>query len=280
MVNIVSRIKLQLSALYDKNEVESFVSLLLEHIFGITTKERLMGGNTAITPEKMQLLDIAIERLKHFEPIQYILGKTEFYSLPYSIDRRALIPRPETEELIDWILHQCPDARTILDIGTGSGCIAVSLAHNMPKAKVSAMDISTDALSLARSNASANNVTVDFIEYDILNQSTWQYQYDVIVSNPPYIRLSEQTTMSPNVLDYEPHSALFVSDDQPLVFYHAIAYFALKQLNNSGMLFFEINRCYGREIVEMLDKMGFDKIELKKDISQNDRFIKCRLQRH
>lgn len=280
MVNIVNRIKLQLSALYDTNEVESFVSLLLEHILGISTKERLMGGTSYITSEKMQLLDVAIERLKYFEPIQYILGKTEFYSLPYSIDRRALIPRPETEELVDWILHQCPDARTILDIGTGSGCIAVSLAHNMPKAKVSAMDISTDALSLARSNASANNVVVDFIEYDILNQSTWQYQYDVIVSNPPYIQLSEQATMSPNVLDYEPHSALFVPDDQPLVFYHAIADFALKQLNKGGMLFFEINCCYGQEIVEMLDKMGFEQIELKKDISQNDRFIKCRLQTH
>lgn len=277
MINIVNRIKSELSTLYDKNEVESFVSILLKNIFGITTKERLMGDSINLTAEKCQYLDLAIERLKKYEPIQYVLGSTEFYGLTFATNSRALIPRPETEELVDWVLNQYPNALSLLDIGTGSGCIAVSLAYNLPNAKVSAMDVSPDALSLARSNAVANGVEVNFIECDIHKIYSWQHYYDVIVSNPPYIRLSEQEVMSPNVLNYEPHLALFVTDSQPLIFYRAIAKFALKQLNAGGMLFFEINRYYGQATVDLLKKMGFRQIELKKDISQNDRFIKCRL---
>lgn len=275
MTNVIKHIKSELSALYNQNEVESFVSLLLYKIGKIDRVQRLISDNIAFTHEQMILLNDAISRLKKYEPIQYILGKTEFYGLTIKTDRRALIPRPETEELVDWILHEYPKAQTVLDICTGSGCIAIGLAKQLSTAKVDAIDISCSAIDLAKENANINKAPIDFYQADILSTDSLSQKYDIIVSNPPYITISEKTDMMPNVLDYEPDLALFVDNENPIVFYKKIADLATTYLKEGGMLFFEINRKFGNEIVSLLACKGFRDIVLKKDISGNDRFIKC-----
>ncbi|KGN78972.1 glutamine methyltransferase [Porphyromonadaceae bacterium COT-184 OH4590] len=275
MTNVIKHIKSELSALYNQNEVESFVSLLLYKIGKIDRVQRLISDNIAFTHEQMILLNDAISRLKKYEPIQYILGKTEFYGLTIKTDRRALIPRPETEELVDWILHEYPKAQTVLDICTGSGCIAIGLAKQLSTAKVDAIDISCNAIDLAKENANINKAPIDFYQADILSTDSLSKKYDIIVSNPPYITISEKTDMMPNVLDYEPDLALFVDNENPIVFYKKIADLATTYLKEGGMLFFEINRKFGNEIVSLLACKGFRDIVLKKDISGNDRFIKC-----
>ncbi|MDO4728843.1 MAG: peptide chain release factor N(5)-glutamine methyltransferase [Bacteroidota bacterium] len=275
MTNVIKHIKSELSALYNQNEVESFVSLLLYKIGKIDRVQRLISDNIAFTHEQMILLNDAISRLKKYEPIQYILGKTEFYGLTIKTDRRALIPRPETEELVDWILHEYPKAQTVLDICTGSGCIAIGLAKQLSTAKVDAIDISCNAIDLAKENANINKAPIDFYQADILSTDSLSQKYDIIVSNPPYITISEKTDMMPNVLDYEPDLALFVDNENPIVFYKKIADLATTYLKEGGMLFFEINRKFGNEIVSLLACKGFRDIVLKKDISGNDRFIKC-----
>lgn len=275
MTNVIKHIKSELSALYNQNEVESFVSLLLYKIGKIDRVQRLISDNIAFTHEQMRLLNDAISRLKKYEPIQYILGKTEFYGLTIKTDRRALIPRPETEELVDWILHEYPKAQTVLDICTGSGCIAIGLAKQLSTAKVDAIDISCNAIDLAKENANINKASIDFYQADILSTDSLSQKYDIIVSNPPYITISEKTDMMPNVLDYEPDLALFVDNENPIVFYKKIADLATTYIKEGGMLFFEINRKFGNEIVSLLACKGFRDIVLKKDISGNDRFIKC-----
>lgn len=275
--DIVNRIKSELSALYDKNEVESFVSLLLHKICGLSTVRRLMADDIVVTNEQTLGINDAIDRLKRYEPIQYILGETEFYGLTLQTDRRALIPRPETEELVDWIVHECSSARRILDVCTGSGCIAVGLAKNLTRAKVEALDVSADALSLARDNARRHGVDIVFHRQDILAAISLSGKFDIIVSNPPYVTLSERQEMRPNVLNYEPALALFVSDDAPLLFYRAIADFAQKSLNPNGLLFFEINRRFGNLMADILSSAGFVDIVSKKDMAGNDRFIRCRI---
>jgi release factor glutamine methyltransferase len=201
------------------------------------------------------------------------LGQTEFCGLPFKVDRRALIPRPETEELVSWILalKSNSEVRAVLDICTGSGCIAVTLAKNLPDAKVFALDISLDALSLAQENAVLNAVQVEFLHCNILKTDDLGEKFDLIVSNPPYVLPSERQFMKPNVIDYEPEIALFVSEENPLIFYEHVAHFAQKHLNKNGCLFFEINQQSGNQIIELLQKYKFKNIELKKDISGKDR---------
>lgn len=277
-IGIINRIKSELSALYDKNEVESFVSLLLDKICGLNTTKRLISDKIHLSDDQKRRIDDALERLKRYEPIQYIIGYTDFYGLTLRTDRRALIPRPETEELVDWILHECSTVGNVLDICTGSGCIAVCLAKYLKEAKVSALDISSEAIGLARENALNHQLDIVFYQKDIMaTDSLWQ-KFDLIVANPPYVTLNERVDMMPNVLDYEPSLALFVDDEDPLIFYRTIARFAQQNLVDGGMLFFEINRKFGKETVDLLASMGFVDIVPKKDISGNDRFIKCKAQ--
>ena len=264
--------------MYDKNEVESFVSLLLDKICGLNTTKRLISDKIYLSDEQKRRIDDALERLKRYEPIQYIIGYTDFYGLTLRTDRRALIPRPETEELVDWILHECSTVGNALDICTGSGCIAVCLAKYLKEAKVSALDISSEAIGLARENALNHQLDIVFYQKDIMaTDSLWQ-KFDLIVANPPYVTLNEKVDMMPNVLNYESSLALFVDDEDPLIFYRTIARFAQKNLVDGGMLFFEINRKFGKETVDLLASMGFVDIVPKKDISGNDRFIKCKTQ--
>ena len=274
---IINRIKSELSALYDKNEVESFVSLLLDKICGLNTTKRLISDKIYLSDEQNGRIDDALERLKRYEPIQYIIGYTDFYGLTLRTDRRVLIPCPETEELVDWILQECSTVGNVLDICTGSGCIAVCLAKYLKEAKVSALDISSEAIGLARENALNHQLDIVFYQKDIMaTDSLWQ-KFDLIVANPLYVTLNERVDMMPNVLNYEPSLALFVDDEDPLIFYCTIARFAQQNLVDDGMLFFEINRKFGKEMVDLLASMGFVDIVPKKDISGNDRFIKCRI---
>jgi release factor glutamine methyltransferase len=222
--------------------------------------------------------ETVLSELKKEKPIQYILGETEFYGLRFRVNENTLIPRPETEELVELIISdnqitKNTNSLTILDIGTGSGCIAISLAKNLSNAKVSAIDVSEKALEMAKKNAEINEVNVNFILADVLKISTLQEKYDVIVSNPPYVRNLEKHEIKPNVLEFEPHLALFVEDDDALIFYRKIAELALKNVSENGKLYFEINQYLGKETVELLENLGFKNVKLIKDIYENDRMI-------
>ena len=272
----------QLNTLYEKEEIDSFFFILIESFYKITRLKLAMEPQCAI--ENSELILSALKLLKQQKPIQYILGETEFYGLPFKVNEHTLIPRPETEELVDWILNQQPTTNnqqptTILDIGTGSGCIAISLAKNLPNAKVFALDVSAEALKIAKLNAKLNNVDVTFIEADILKTNNQQsktknQKFDIIVSNPPYVRELEKKFMKPNVLNNEPHVALFVDDSNPLVFYNAITKFATNKLIENGVIFFEINEYLGIEMMQLLEINQFKNIELKQDIFNKDRMIK------
>ena len=280
----------ELSALYDVQEIESFFYLILECFHNKKRIDLALDPNMEM--DAMQLLrwESVFSELKKEKPIQYILGETEFYGLPFLVNENTLIPRPETEELVEWIIKstnyeiQSTKLR-ILDIGTGSGCIAISLAKNIPNAEVSAIDVSEKALATAKKNAEINEVKVDFINVDILKindlvelpTSNFQLptQFDIIVSNPPYVRNLEKAEIKPNVLEYEPHLALFVEDTDALLFYRKIAQLAQQNLSENGKLFFEINQYLGKETVELLEDLGFKNIELKKDIYGNNRMISC-----
>lgn len=278
----------ELDTLYGKDEVDSFFNLLLEFYLDLNRIDLVLNPNLTITKTEEQPLFEALSRLKLEEPIQYILGETEFYGLKFKVSKHTLIPRPETEELVNWILEQVTSNNnqlSILDIGTGSGCIAISLAKNLPNAKVYAMDISKEALKIAKENAEINGVEVEFIHQDILSSTVVKdvtssavekrVVFDIIVSNPPYVRDLEKNEMKKNVLDHEPHLALFVQDKDPLLFYKAIAQFAVENLKPNGQLFFEINQYLGKEMVQLLENYGFKNTELRKDLFGNHRMIKA-----
>ena len=222
-----------------------------------------------------------IDRLKKYEPIQYILGETEFYGLILKVDKNVLIPRPETEELVDLIIKDNGGKYTnILDIGTGSGCIAIALKKNISDSVVTAIDVSAGALAIAGVNTINNKSDVNFIMQDILS-SQFLFEpacYNIIVSNPPYVTNNEKNTMPLNIIDHEPHLALFVDDEDPLKFYKAIALFSKKHLNENGKLYFEINEKYGSDIGKLLKDMNFKNIQLKKDLSGKNRFVICEKQ--
>lgn len=271
----------QLDAIYDQNEVSSFFRLLMEHILNMKPVEIALHPNQKVSESAQKQFSEAIKRLKEEEPIQYILGETEFFGLPFKVNKHTLIPRPETEELVTLIIEnfnkQIPKSKSpvILDVGTGSGCIAISLAKHLPKAKVYALDVSREALKVAKINAALNKVELEFIEADILNQKNWNLEFDLIVSNPPYVRELEKTQIKKNVLDHEPHTALFVKSDDPLQFYKAICEFAVYNLKPKGRLFFEINQYLGAETMQLLSTFNYESIALKQDIFGNDRMIKA-----
>jgi len=273
-----------LSAIYPKTEVDTFFFLLIEEKLNLQRIDTVLKPDFLINDENLSELKSITKRLLKEEPIQYILGNTEFYGLPFLVNKNTLIPRPETEELVEWIILETEKSKknnveklTILDIGTGTGCIPISLAKNVHNATISAIDVSKEALIIAQKNAELNNVEINFLEKDILQTTDLKQDYNIIVSNPPYVRELEKVEIKNNVLENEPHLALFVADDNPLLFYSKIADLAKNHLTKSGLLFFEINQYLGNETVKMLEQKGFKNIELKKDLFGNDRMIKANI---
>jgi len=282
-----SKFLIDLMELYPKEEIQSFFNLLISYRLKLTRADIALKYNQIIDQDDLDFFLNALADLGNEKPIQYIIGETEFYGLPFKVNKNVLIPRPETEELVTWILEdrrwKTEDGRQfqILDIGTGSGCIAISLAKNLPDAVVSALDISKGALKIAQENAKLNDVNIHFIEEDILRLNrhselvSESFKFDIIVSNPPYIRELEKHEIQNNVLENEPHLALFVDDNNPLLFYDKIADFAKEHLAENGQLYVEINQYLGQKTVELLKQKGFVNIELRKDILGNDRMIKA-----
>ena len=265
-----------IAASYAEAEASALARWILEEEFGFSTLELYAGKDTDFPMEKRKRLNDILVRLARFEPIQYIIGKTEFCGLTLKVSSDVLIPRPETAELVDWIVSDCPQSGLrVLDIGTGSGCIAITLAERMVEAEVSAWDISEKALAVARENALHNNVRIAFSCMDVFNEPTATSVFDIIVSNPPYITESERTEMERNVLDYEPETALFVPDTDPLRFYRRIAHIGNQMLKPGGKLFFEINRAYGSETAAMLKYGGYSQVEVRSDSYGNARMIKA-----
>ncbi len=267
----------ELSNLYPETEIQSFFTILIEFKLHLSRIQLALEHNFELDNDDFEFLQNALLKLKNQIPIQYIVGETAFYGLMFKVDKNVLIPRPETEELVEWIFrnHKKNESLKILDVGTGSGCIAISLAKNLPNTEVFALDISAEALNIAKNNAAMNQVKVDFILADILKIEKLATNFDIIVSNPPYVRELEKSQMQQNVLSNEPHIALFVKDENPLLFYDKIAELAKKHLTENGVLYFEINQYLGPETVDLLKTKGFKNIELKKDIYGVDRMVKC-----
>lgn len=272
----IQYIKESLIDLYPEQEAGSFARIIIEEITGKTYAMILCDKSTKITEEQMASINKIIERLRRFEPIQYIFGSTEFYGLAFDVDENVLIPRPETEELVELILNNNKDSNpSILDIGTGSGCIAITLKNSLKESKVTAWDVSGGALDIARNNAKKNSVDICFQHVDVLKDYPASETFDIIVSNPPYVLESEKAEMEHNVLDNEPHLALFVPDNQALLFYERIADIANNLLTTNGLLYFEINSAKGLETVEMLKGKGYINVELHKDLSGKDRMVRA-----
>lgn len=278
---IRSEYHIQLDDIYDFNEVESFFYMLIEQYFQLPKYSIALEPDKVISGPDQTIMLEALEELKSQKPIQYILGNTEFFGLHFKLNKDVLIPRPETEELVTWVLEECQGMNLkILDVGTGSGCIAIVLAKNLPEAQISGLDISRRAIGLATENASINDVGVRFFQTDILLSETlseeiMDKEFDIIVSNPPYVLNSEKKEMRLNVLDNEPHSALFVDDDRALLFYNGIIEFAKKALKVNGSLYFEINEKFGQEICNLLKENKYSDIQLKQDIYGKDRMIRA-----
>jgi len=267
----------ELSNNYPKTEIQSFFNILIEHQLNLTRVEIALNPAIEITKTHLDFLQKALSSLKKSVPIQYIIGETAFYGLPFKVSKNVLIPRPETEELVNWVLNDTKNIKNIniLDIGTGSGCIAISIAKNAPNAKIFALDISSKALEIAKENAKLNGVRIQFIEANILDFPKSNEKFDIIISNPPYVRELEKKQMQKNVLENEPHIALFVRDENPLLFYDKIADFALTNLKQNGSIYFEINQYLGKETVTLLKSKGFQNIKLKKDIFDVNRMLKA-----
>jgi len=291
---IVSEIQRQLNGRYPKTEINSFVHILFKEYFNKSSVELHLSKDIDTPEEVERKILTAVSELYKYRPIQYILGKTEFYGLQFELTPDVLIPRPETEELVDWIVreYQPNTALSIIDIGTGSGCIAISLKANFPNANVWAVDNSEPALSVAKRNATINNVEINFLQMDVLNDDLMSAvfsteernlegnylkqdfsKFDIIVSNPPYVTPAESAQMQPNVLEYEPHNALFTPNDDPLIFFKRIAAFGFKNLKVGGRLYFEINETYNEDVVNILKQHYFSDISLRKDINGKWRMV-------
>ena len=270
----------ELDAIYSKEEVDSFFYLVIEHYLDFERFVLAIKPQLVVTKAEEQPLFEALGQLKQEKPIQYILGSTQFMDLEYKVNEHVLIPRPETEELVRWIIDDLElnenKEINILDIGTGSGCIAISLAKYLNYAKVDALDISEKALEVAQKNADLNKVEVGFFHADILKLEYLEDKYDIIVSNPPYVRMLEKEQMKSNVIENEPELALFVEDKDPLVFYQKIIEFAKSKLKKGGCLYFELNQYLGEETKALLEN-DFSLVELRKDMFGNDRMLKGKL---
>jgi len=266
----------RLAEKHGEREATNMANLMLYHFYGLDRMAIVLNQDFVITTATESQLEKAIADLNQHRPIQHILGSVEFYGCELKVDHRALIPRPETEELVDWIVSEnIVEQPTILDIGTGTGCIPIALKKRIAGAKVLAIDVSAEAIALAKENAKANAAEVEFMELDILQNDFPFGQLDVIVSNPPYIPESDKAGMHSNVLAFEPHLALFVSNNDPFIFYKRIAQLAIQKLNVGGILYFEIHERYGEEMVKLVEEIGFTKVKLKKDLQGKERMLKA-----
>lgn len=276
MNSTIQYIREELKGLYPNSEITAFVRLITEYLFKRDYYKILLSHDLKPDTAAEQMLRETVSRLKNYEPIQYILGETVFHGLRITVNPGVLIPRPETEELTEWIVSSLTmDSPSILDIGTGSGCIALSLKHFIPNATVSGMDYSEVAIKTACLNAGINNLSVNFFCGDIKQWNlTYWHSYDIIVSNPPYVLEKEKREMSDNVLKFEPEGALFVKDDEPFEFYNIIARFAYRYLSEAGWLYFEINESFGRELVRLMSDEGYKNVEIKKDINGKERMLR------
>lgn len=271
----------QLCSIYDKEEANAMILILFDHYFKIDRVRMALEPNLRLSESEMLTFHFAVKDLLKNKPLQYIIGETEFCDLKFKVNENVLIPRPETSELVHFIAKsQKPTVNsqlTILDIGTGSGCIAISLAKQLPQSQVYALDISEKALCVAKDNAYINNVDITFIHDDILSlRNKIETKFDIIVSNPPYVRDLEKAEMRDNVLNWEPHNALFVSDDDPLIFYRNILEFAKTHLKENGEVWFEINEYLGKEMKDLCCEMGFSNVNIYKDFREKERFLSVR----
>lgn len=273
----IATIRKELAGIYNRHEIESLIGLIFKKLKGLTRTQLLLVDNEQLSDKERDKLDEIIRRLKEHEPIQYILGITEFYGLNFNCVPGVLIPRPETEELVDWIIKENSFVGpVIIDMGTGTGCIAVSLQKNIPGSTVFACDISPVCIETATQNAKLNGSKVVVVKYDMLKGDLLAGfpPFDIVVSNPPYVRESEKIGMEKNVTEFEPGLALFVSDENPLIFYEKIADFALLNLKDTGRLYFEINEALGDQTCDMLKTKGFTDIVLKKDLNSRNRMVR------
>ncbi|MDO5572184.1 MAG: peptide chain release factor N(5)-glutamine methyltransferase [Bacteroidales bacterium] len=278
MQQAINYIRTSLEGLYPKGEIDQFIYLIFENQLGFSRTDMILHKSMKISNPLRDKISHFTHRLQSYEPIQYILGECYFLDFKFKVAPGVLIPRPETEELVEKIFQENISKKgSILDIGTGSGCISVSLAKLMPDMKVSAIDISPTAINIASQNAESLKADVKFIEKDILCALSDDYAdcFDIIVSNPPYICKNEIKIMERNVLDYEPHIALFVEDNDPLLFYRQIATLSKTWLKENGTLYFEINSKYGSETKQMLISLGYKDIEVIKDFYNNERIVKA-----
>lgn len=265
----------QLKEIYIENEIDSLFFIALEYVTSISKIEYILQKEEEIFEEKLIELKFILEELTKNKPIQYITKNAYFYGLNFYVNEKVLIPRQETNELVDWVLMSVTHSKPIkiLDIGTGSGCIAITLKKNLPLSEVFAIDISNEAIQVAQKNANDNEVEINFLQKNILEINDLKSNFDIIISNPPYVRELEKLEMAPNVLDNEPHLALFVPDNNPLLFYEKITEIALKNLTEDGMLFFEINQYLSEETKKMIENKGFKNVTLRKDLQENYRMI-------
>lgn len=275
-VQVLETYKTVLKSIYPREEIRNFVIILFEYKLGFSKVDFIMKGADELTPEMIDFCTKALAQLKEHIPIQYIIGETEFYGLKFKVTHDVLIPRPETEELVHWIISDNKLSNPqILDIGTGSGCIPITLKKHIPAANITTWDISEKALCIANENATLNKVDVIFVQNDVLKTSLQKNKtFDIIVSNPPYIRELEKKHMHQNVLNYEPHLALFVSDNNPLIFYKQICKLAFENLNPGGILYFEINEALGDDTKLLMKYFGFTQVEVRKDLFGKDRMAK------
>lgn len=273
----IQYIRKELLPIYPPEEVEGIIKLLFWHLKRYTLTDMVLSGNNPLTPAETDAIQIIVNRLKQHEPIQYITGESEFYGLKLKVNREVLIPRPETEELIGWIISMEENPPAIADIGTGSGNIALSLKKAFPESEVTAADFSPEALRVAEMNANANQLSLHFFLADILqwNSYDWPGPFDVVASNPPYVRESEMEVMRPEVVDFEPHHALFVPDTDALKYYRALADFSIFWLKPGGKIYCEINESLGEETARLFENKGLSGVEIKKDLQGKDRMIKA-----
>lgn len=276
MKEILEHIRNRLEQCVDSSETETVTRALCLELLGISQSDFYLKSKVVLPADRKTLLDSALERLAAGEPLQYVLGNTPFAGLEFHVDRRVLIPRPETAELVAWILDDHhSETGSLLDVGTGSGCIAVSFSVNRPGWSVCACDVSDGALEVAQGNCDLNHSNVRFFNLDILSPAECLSGLDVIVSNPPYITVSEKDGMEKTVLDFEPELALFVPDNDPLLFYRAVAAYGQKALRAGGTIYFEINPLFAHELCEMLGRLGYSDVEIRRDIFGKERMIKA-----
>jgi release factor glutamine methyltransferase len=286
----------QLRGIYEEQEAINITNLAIEHATGLSKTQRVEKKQTELSEPELEQLQKDLSRLKIYEPIQYVMNKTWFYGMELYVDKNVLIPRPETEELVQWIISDMKASRKdvfirrsmeadettqlkILDVGTGSGCIALALKNAMPKAEVWGCDVSDEALNVARRNGSTLNIRVDFQGVNFLDEAQQKHlpTVDVIVSNPPYVPLKDKDQMHLNVVKHEPHTALFVPNEDPLIFYKALAQFGKKRLYKGGSIFMEIHEGLGQDVVAIFEMHGYSNIELRRDMQGKDRMVKAHL---